>query len=106
MSSFWISWYHRPDMGAFELHSPWWVSGRRVTHEPLKDVLEEPTVVAAVQAVDEIAAKNIVRQSYDAPPADIEWRFCEPRPDDWTPFNDRFPKAAWMRWDAHTPRTP
>lgn len=48
MKSFWISWYHEQSFGAFELHSPWWVSGSTDTAN---------TVCAAVRAEDEEHAK-------------------------------------------------
>lgn len=102
MKRFWISWYHTPVMGQFELHSPWWVSGARHVADRLAfdEVREEPTICAAVQADHEEAAKAIVQASYDVPPHEIEWRFCEERPDDWSPFSGRFPKADWMKWTA------
>ncbi len=53
-----------------------------------------------VLAEDEQSAKEKVLRSYDVYlPADaVTWRFVEERPDDWSPFGDRFPKADWMQW--------
>jgi len=88
-NKYWISWYHKREFSGFELHSPWWITG--YTGEG------DITFCAAVKATDEIKAMEIVRNSYDVPPEDaIEWRFCEERPLDWSPFSDRFPKAEWM----------
>ena len=30
-NKFWLSWVHKPEMGEFELHSPWWISGSRIS---------------------------------------------------------------------------
>jgi len=38
------------------------------------------------------------KQNLDLMPEDVEWRFVEERPDDWSPFSDRFPQADWMEW--------
>ena len=59
MKSFWISWYHEQSFGAFELHSPWWVSGSTDTAN---------TVCAAVRAEDEEHAKRIVVEAFVTPP--------------------------------------
>lgn len=106
MSNFWISWFHTPAMGGFELHSPWWVSGSRevVNRLAFDEGHSEPTICAAVQADDEDGAKEAVVASYDMRPSNVEWRFCEPRADDWTPFNERFPKADWMTWPPRSPQ--
>ena len=95
MRAFWLSWIHFPSMGAFTLHSPWWISGSFGA--------SGSTLCAAVYAEDEIEAKWIVKQAYDDPPSSLSWRFCnEQRGPDWSPFNDRFPKADWMEWPAVT----
>ena len=91
MKSFWFSWYHEQSFGAFELHSPWWVSGSTETAN---------TVCAAVRAEDEEHAKRLVIESFDTAPTEVEWRFVEERPADWSPFTDRFPRARWMKWEA------
>jgi len=94
LKNFWLSWYAKT--GAYELHWPWWTSGYRYVHRDGEEC-EEPTIVAAVRAESEEAAKEIVIASHDTPPTALEWRFCEERPDDWTPYeSDRFPKAKWM----------
>ncbi|MDP3869168.1 hypothetical protein [Phenylobacterium sp.] len=92
MSRFWISWYG--ENGVFELHSPWWVSGYRD---------DDFIFCAAVIAPDEAAAKAQIVETHDEP-VELEWRFAEERPDDWTPFCGRFPRSPWMRWlDDSTP---
>lgn len=91
MKAFWISWYSTPEMGGWELHWPWWESGMRCCDEAL-------TICAAVQATDEDAAKAVVRASYDNEPEHIEWRFVNAQAIDWSPFNERFRQAPWMRW--------
>lgn len=90
MNAYWLSWWWAPDIGEFELHSPWWISGQRLDGAR--------SVVAAIRAPDEAAAKQVVMESHEAPPASIEWRFCERRPEDWAPFCDRLPRADWMQW--------
>ena len=88
MTNYWLSWYG--SHGAFTLHWPWWISGAAFRGDE-----EIPTICAAVQAVDEEAAKEIVRESLDEP-VDLEWRFVNPREDDWSPYSGRFPRAKWM----------
>jgi hypothetical protein len=90
MNAYWLSWYHPYDIGQFELHAPWWISGERM--DP-----EAATIVAAVRAENEDAAKQLVVDSYDTPP-DLEWRFCDVL--DRSPFSDRFPQTSeWMTWE-------
>lgn len=93
MEAYWISWYHHPDDGSFELHTPWWISGFTM-EEPQRD-----TIVAAVQAEDVENAWEVIHRSYDTPPTRIETRFCE-RLGDQPVFSDRFPRADWMQWPA------
>lgn len=93
----WISWYSDTAMSAFELHSPWWVSGC--------DAYGNETVVAAVVAPTENAAKEKILRAYDEGPERPEhigamrWRIVERLSDGQSPFSDRFPQATWMRWD-------
>ncbi len=98
MTNYWISWYQTPV--EFELHSPWWISGYRyVLDDTAEDgEREQATICAAVHAMDEDAAKKVIVDSHDTVPGAIEWRFCEERPDDWTPFCDRFQRVKWMVW--------
>lgn len=93
MKTYWISWIG--PVGGFELHWPWWISGYR-----LGDEEDTPTICAAVKAKNENAAKEVILASHDDKPKDIEWRFCNERPDGWEPFCDRFPRADWMQWPA------
>lgn len=86
---FWLSWYNEPRMGGFELHSPWWCSGWRMSDDA-------DSIVAAVRATDPDAAREVVRSSYDSPPDAMEFRFVEARDEGWSPYNDRFRPAAWM----------
>ncbi len=92
MANYWISWYG--NKGAWELHSPWWISGHRMVADRLAfdEERQEPTVVAAVKAENEDAAKALILAAHDSKPADLEWRFVEERPDDWSPFSGRFPR--------------
>lgn len=95
LPAWWLSWYSTTPSSEFELHSPWWVSG----------YTETATIyVAAVRAVDEAAAWDMIRLSYDNPPAAIGQRFIEPL--DRSPFSSRFQQATWMDWDdeGHTCR--
>jgi len=93
MESYWISWYHHPDDGPFELHTPWWVSGFTM------EEIQRDTIVAAVQAESVEAAWEVIHQSYDTRPTRIETRFCEPLGDR-EPFSERFPRGDWMKWPA------
>lgn len=96
MKRFWVSWYDTCG-GKYELHSPWWRSGFRMGGADGET--EEPTVCAAIEATDEDAAKAAVIAAHDEPrPDDLEWRFVEERPDDWSPYCDRFRAAPWMKW--------
>lgn len=92
MKPYWISWYSTAAMGAWELHSPWWVSGSRCSDDAL-------TICAAVAAKDEEHAQSIVRKSYDKQVRNVQWRFCEEKEHGWSPFSDRFPRAKWMKWN-------
>lgn len=99
MKSYWISWYHKPELGGFELTAPWWRSGARLVAS--RFAFDEPTICAAVRADHPEGARDRILTAYDVRPDDLEWRFVEERPDDWSPFSDRFPKAAWMEWPAN-----
>lgn len=95
MKRWWVSWYSPG--GDFTLNFPWWISGHAVVDfdDESRDV---PTFVAAIEARTEAEAKAIVGRAYDNVPGKIVWRFCNERPADWSPFCDRFPRKAWMRW--------
>jgi hypothetical protein len=92
MKAWWISWYNPFPRDEFELHSPWWVSGYRMSDDA-------ETMVAAVRAPSEEEAMTVVAMAYDDKPAPtaIEWRFV--RELNVSPFSDRFPQAEWMAWD-------
>lgn len=92
MSDWWVSWYSTSPMDEFELHSPWWVTGYTMD-EPQANI-----IVAAVRAPEAAAAYAQVRAAYDNGPEGFRERFVEPLTR--SPFTDRFPQAAWMRWDA------
>ena len=95
----WVSWYHRTNLGPFELPTPWWVSGGG-NHRK--------TICAAIVATDEDAARKCVYAAYDTRPDHLAFRFVESRPDDWAPWKmapgvqgeSRFPRAEWMQWDT------
>lgn len=91
MKNFWLSWYTKEDDGEFELHFPWWCSGRRCSDDA-------GTIVAAVQAMTEAEAVDLVYSAYDTRPPRLEFRFCEEKDVGWTPFNDRFKRSDWMNW--------
>lgn len=92
--NWWLSWWNPPGE-AFTLHSPWWISGHRLEEG-------EDSIVAAVRAETAPAAWAKVKAGYDNRDVAFEWRFIEVRPDDWSPFNGRFPKADWMDWAERT----
>ena len=88
---YWVSWYDL-HYGKWELHSPWWVSGERL-HDGAQ------TICAAIRAPSPDAAMIMIEQAHDEPrPLPLEFRFVDERPDDWSPFCDRFQRAAWMKW--------
>jgi len=89
MKKYWVSWVHKEGDGAFELHSPWWISGY--------DSNDNPMICAAIKT--DMIPEHHIRLSYDNPPEDIAFRFAEERPEKWSPFCDRFAKADWMKWD-------
>jgi hypothetical protein len=91
-TAFWLSWWHMEADGAFEIVSPWWVSGERGDGAM--------AVCAAVLAVNEEAAKEAVMACHDLRPETLEWRFCEQKAAGWSPFSSRFVQAEWMQWSA------
>jgi hypothetical protein len=74
--------------GARRSEDSWWISGFREN---------DRTVVAAVKAPTEDAARELVYAAYDARPDRIEFRFVQRC--DTSPFSDRFPRADWMQWE-------
>lgn len=89
----WVSWYHNDAHGPFEIHTPWWWTSNTA-------------VCAAILAPDVEAARKAIYDAYDNPPAFLAWRFVEPRPNDWSPWNlapgvigeSRFQPRDWMKW--------
>ena len=109
LQGWWISWYQTKKLGAFELHSPWWVSGYRERETKKGKIKLDSVIVGAVRAENEKAAKAAVVASYDDPPDvdEIEWRFCEELnegEEPWIPRDGkdesslRFRRAGWMQW--------
>ena len=94
-NNYWLSWYHRPEYGEFELHWPWWVSGTTIGVD-----FEETgsTICTAIRATGVAEAKRVIEKSYDNEQRNLEWRFANEQRRDWSPFGDRFPKADWMTW--------
>jgi hypothetical protein len=86
MRIYWLSWQSSYDFSDFELHWPWWVSGVGDGHK---------CICSAIFAKDEDAVRQVVYDCYDARPDHIEFRFIEERPDDFSPYCDRF---AWNEW--------
>lgn len=91
---YWVSWW--ASKVPFTLDSPWWVSGTRF----FDNNTEQNSICAAVMAHNELDAKNMIAQAHDQVNVEfeLEFRFCELKLDNWLPFCDRFPKAAWMIW--------
>ena len=98
MKTFWLSWYGNG--WPFTLDTPWWISGYRffADENAKDDEFQQPTICAAVRAESKEAAKEIILAAHDARPSNLEWRFVDERPADWSPFTDRFPRADWMQW--------
>ena len=91
----WVSWYGKH--GTFELHSPWWNSGTR--QASIGGGEWDDIFYAAVLANSEDEALKVILDAHDNAGAGIvEWRFAHPRPVDWSPFGDRFPRVDWMQW--------
>lgn len=92
--NWWVSWYSTADMGERKLSSPWWKSGQRGDGAS--------TICAAIRAVSPEEVRLKVAAAYDIkienPLTQIEWRFINQRDEKWEPFNDRFPRADWMKW--------
>ena len=84
----WVSWY---SAGALEYHGPWWISGFEIGGRD--------TIVAAVIAPTEDAARQVIAAAHDEPTV-LQWRFVDQREPDWSPFCDRFERADWMTWPA------
>lgn len=99
MKNFWLSWWHPSslsndnDMG-FELYSPWWIFGSRGFTEET----DASAICAAVKANSEDEAKEVIFKCYDNRPDELEFRFCEEKPQDWSPYSSRFQSADWMVW--------
>lgn len=94
MKNYWVSWYDTR-YGKWELHSPWWVSGERMSDGA-------KTICAAIRVPDEDTAKQLIILVHDEPrPDELEWRFISEKDDNWTPFCDRFQRADWMEWPPH-----
>lgn len=90
MHNFWLSWYHDPAFSAFELHSPWWISGEQ--DDGTK------SIVAAVKAASAHEARNIILRAYDDLGEKLQFRFCCEKPSFWDPFGELYPRAEWMIW--------
>lgn len=87
---FWLSWYATAEqLAAFEYHGPWWITGY--------DADDRRTCCAAVMAMDEDAAKDVIASAFDNPTV-FEWGFYNERDNGWSPFYDRFVRADWMQW--------
>jgi hypothetical protein len=97
MKKFWLSWYGARDADgadlAFAYDGPWWQSG-----ELFDD--GTPIFVAAVIAASPVAAHDVIRAAHDDGVGPKDWRFCEERSKDWSPFCERFPRAPWMKWEG------
>lgn len=94
LTNYWLSWYNRRTDPAFRLDWPWWATGNRSGGAV--------TICAAVRAKSEAEAWVIVIVSH-VQKVDLDTRFCEAQPSDWTPFCDRFQRAEWMQWPVVEP---
>lgn len=92
MKKYWISWEHNTDYGLFTLTFPWWITGYGNNMNP--------QICASI--LTDTNPEDYIRFSYDKPPHDIQFRFIEEKPDDWSPFSSRFAKADWMMWDEES----
>lgn len=91
MNNYWVSWWHRESMGNFNLHSPWWSTGR---------VQLDGDVYISISALiqcEEGDILDVIRRSYEIKSFNyllgclINWRFVIPKPEGWRPPKDRFP---------------
>lgn len=98
MKNFWVSWYSSDT--PWTLHSPWWISGTRHVANRLAfdEGWDQPIICAAIRANDKQHAADLIADAHDTRPTDLEWRFLDERPNEWMPFSERFPRAAWMEW--------
>lgn len=91
MKKWWVSWYDHPgNFTLVEYEYPWWITGYRADGKA--------TFCAAVIAPSEVEAKEQIVQAYRYMPVNMEWRFCEEKPEDWEPFCERFPRSCGMQW--------
>jgi hypothetical protein len=97
-TGWWLSWYHEKRFREFELHTPWWISGERMSDGAA-------TIVAVVMATGPEDAQRQVLAAYDDAPSGVEWRFCHELPEDKVadPFTGRFPRQDWMVWPPEDP---
>ncbi len=91
MKRYWISWYGCTTIH-FELDLPWWINGYRFEGQPM--------ICAAVLAENEFQAKNKIKTAHDKK-VELEWKFCEEKEDDWSPFSEQFPQKGWMTWPSN-----
>jgi hypothetical protein len=92
LKKYWISWYHDENFSPFELETAWWISGEEYNKN-------RKMICAAIYSDHIALAHQKIQMLYDIPPREIEFRFCEEKPNDWTPYCDRFPKADWMTFE-------
>lgn len=93
---FWMSFW-LPNSVAFEYKGPWWVSGHRFPRG-LDNDYSEDSICAAVKAESERAAKELLLAGIEQPHQDVEWRFIEEKPADWSPYSGRFQKSEGVEW--------
>lgn len=76
--------------GDYELHCPNWESGYG----------RGPTVVFVAIAESEDELMEYIEEHCLEEGSSIEWRFADERPDDYSPYSDRFPKSdeLWEVW--------
>lgn len=87
MTKYWVSWWHKEEYGEFDLKWPCWLTA---------ETYEEPARLAYCAAVKVKTGKDVlsvITKSYGIENNDLlclEWRFVIQKPDDWTPYSDRF----------------
>jgi hypothetical protein len=95
MSRYWISWWEpSEDADALDIPADMpvrllgeWDSGHRdVRRVDRREPEEQTSMVALVEAENDGMAQYAIESTRTV----VEWRFREPRADDWTP-GDRFP---------------
>lgn len=98
MKKYWVSFNCSVNlMENFEMHSPWWISGSQINSNY---EITSHSICCAIQQPNKREVYRYVRSCFDKgyEPKRIKYRFIDEKPNSWSPFCDRFPKAKWMKW--------